>query len=464
MKTDLPRCVIVGILEDGWDGLTDRSREMLLTAGLLVGSAAHLKRLPESLAGERRGMDGALSRVADWIESWLEQNPSQHCAVLASGDPLWHGIAPMLQRKLDEKVRLEIFPALSSVQLAAARFGLNQQGVLRLSVHAGDSGEWESGAMPEHALYPLMQVLHQGRDILLLTSPVNTPARVARALISSGFGENFRVSVAAHLAGEEEALWHDLTCQEAAAMDFPLPNVVWLRPQANDNSSWNEWSCLPTLGIDDSFFLCRQPDKGLMTKHEVRAVTLAHLGLHPDSVVWDIGAGSGSVGLEASRMARHGHVYAIEKSAADVALARQNAARLKATNYTLHEARAPQGLDAWPDPDAVFIGGSGGELASLIERCLQRLAKKTRVSHRPGRLVMNFVALENLARATDCLKSLGAEWRVLQLQAAYSQPIVGMTRLVPNNPVFIVVASPAALPLRSPLVVEEKMVEKEITT
>jgi len=177
----------------------------------------------------------------------------------------------------------------------------------------------------------------------------------------------------------------------------------------------------------------RQPEKGLITKREVRAVSLAHLALRPDSRVWDIGAGSGSVGLEAARIARDGHVWAIEKNAADAANALENARRLRATNYTLVQDRAPAGLDDWPDPDAVFIGGSSGELAGLITRVLARL--------RPGgRLVMNFVTFENLTTATATLASAGADWQVTQLSTARSQPILDMHRLAAQNPVWIVTA------------------------
>ena len=116
------------------------------------------------------------------------------------------------------------------------------------------------------------------------------------------------------------------------------------------------------------------------------------LALRSDSRLWDIGAGSGSVGLEASRIAHDGHVWAMEKNAGDAANARANARRLRASNYSLFEGRAPAGLDEWPDPDAVFIGGSGGELAELIALVLLRLKPG-------GLLVMNFVTLENLATA-----------------------------------------------------------------
>ena len=171
----------------------------------------------------------------------------------------------------------------------------------------------------------------------------------------------------------------------------------------------------------------------MITKQEARALSLAKLALKADAVVWDIGAGSGSVGLEAARLAPQGHVWAIEKNEGDAANARANAAKFRVGNYTLTEGKAPAGLEQWPDPDAVFIGGSGGELAELIRLILARLKPG-------GRLVMNFVTLENLATATTTLQSLGAVWDVVQLQAARSQPILDMHRLAAQNPVWVVTA------------------------
>ena len=150
-------------------------------------------------------------------------------------------------------------------------------------------------------------------------------------------------------------------------------------------------------------------------------------------MVWDIGAGSGSVGLECARLAPQGHVFAIEKNREDAANAWANALRLRVGNYTLVEAKAPAQLDVWPDPDAVFIGGSGGELPVLIDLVLARLKPG-------GRLVMNFVTLENLATASAVLKAAGAVWDVVQLQASRSQSILSMHRLAAQNPVWVVTA------------------------
>ncbi|HEY8708041.1 MAG TPA: precorrin-6Y C5,15-methyltransferase (decarboxylating) subunit CbiT, partial [Burkholderiaceae bacterium] len=145
----------------------------------------------------------------------------------------------------------------------------------------------------------------------------------------------------------------------------------------------------------------------------------------------------GSVGLEASRLCPHGHVWAIEKNEGDFGIARQNVQAFGVCNHTLVHGKAPEGLEVWADPDAVFIGGSGGELAELIALCLRRM--------KPGGwLVMNFVTLENLAAATQALTAQNACWDVLQLQAARSKPILHMHRMAAENPVWIVCAQAGA--------------------
>jgi precorrin-6Y C5,15-methyltransferase (decarboxylating) len=191
------------------------------------------------------------------------------------------------------------------------------------------------------------------------------------------------------------------------------------------------------LGLPDASYQQRYPEKGLITKNEVRVVSLARMQLRANSVVWDIGAGSGSVGLEAARLCSQGHVYAIEKNTDDSAIVRANRKVLGISNHTLVHGKAPEGLQNWPDPDAVFVGGSGGELVELIRLMMLRMKPE-------GWLVMNFVTLENLSVAVDTLKSLGFVWDVVQLQASRSKPILHMNRMAAENPVWLVCAQKVA--------------------
>ncbi|MEF8754343.1 MAG: precorrin-6y C5,15-methyltransferase (decarboxylating) subunit CbiE [Accumulibacter sp.] len=419
-----PTCTVVGILDDGWHGLSGSARDCLRAAALVIGVERTLQLVRPELAAncELRPLDGALAQCPGWIRDALAAGRS--VAVLATGDPLCHGIGSSLIDRLPG-LPVTVLPAPSTLQIACARFGKAWQDVKIASCHSQDAGEWIVGATPGHGLYPVLRAIALHRRVFVFTSPANDPARLARALLTVGHGDELRLSVASRLLLPDETLHPGLSAATAATMHFAEPSVVLVER--------DELSAEPAFGREDDDYLQRTPASGLITKLEVRAVSLAKLRLAAAATVWDIGAGSGSVGLECARLAPHGHVWAIEKNAADAAIARANAARLRTGNYTLIEGRAPAGLAGWPDPDAVFIGGSGGELGELIHLILGRL--------RPGgRLVMNFVTLENLATATSTLQAGGADWQVVQLQTSRSQPILGLHRLAAQNPVWIVTA------------------------
>lgn len=422
------RCRIIGVLDDGAASLGAHALAHLAAADVVIGGTRTLQLLDAQLrAGAvRRDLTGQLSQVPAWVRE--AQADGLRCVVLATGDPLCHGIAAYLASRLCIEA-LEVLPNLSTIQLACARLGMPWQDMPIASVHARDAGEWMEGADARHGLYALLQAAARHDRLAVLTSPDNSPDRIARMLVAEGLADAFQIAVAERLCQADERIVGGCSVAEAAALRFAEPNVVLL---------WRtEVQARQVLfGLPDASFEQRHPDKGLITKNEVRAVSLARLQLRADSVVWDIGAGSGAVGLEAARLCRDGHVYAIEKNVEDAAIAGRNRRALGVHNYTLVHGKAPAGLEDWADPDAVFIGGSGGELAELIARILARL--------KPGGwLVMNFVTIENLAVAVDALKAAGAQWDVLQLQASRSKPILHMHRMAAENPVWIVCAQPA---------------------
>ena len=423
--TDPQPCRVIGVLDDGAASLSPTALALLRRADVVVGGSRTLALLDDDIAphAQRRDLTGQLSAVPGWIAAAREAG--QTSVVLATGDPLCHGIASYLASRLCIEA-VEVLPNLSTVQLACARLGLAWQDARIVSVHSKDAGEWQVGAEPGHGLYALAQSLRQHDRLLVLTSPDNSPDRIARLMVAEGLGDDFQMAVAERLCTPDERVVAELSPHDAAQKTFADPNVVVLvRSQVRLQPV--------CMGLADSAYHQRQPEKGLITKQEVRAVSLARMQLRADSRVWDIGAGSGSVGLEAARLCPQGHVWAIEKNEADFAIAGQNARAFGVSNHTLVHGKAPEGLDAWPDPDAVFIGGSGGELQELIALCLRRLRAG-------GWLVMNFVTLENLASATQALQAQGAVWDVLQLQAARSKPILHMHRMAAENPVWIVCA------------------------
>jgi precorrin-6Y C5,15-methyltransferase (decarboxylating) len=425
------RCRVIGVLDDGAKSLSRAALQHLGEADLVIGGTRTLQLLEAHIAprATRRDLTGALAQVPDWIRA--AQTEGQRCVVLATGDPLCHGIAAYLASRLCIEA-IEVLPHLSTIQLACARIGLAWQDLRIASVHNRDAGEWQPGADMQHGLYGLMQEIRHHDRLAILTSPDNTPDRIARMLVAEGLADQFQIAIAERLCQPQERIVTDLRIAEAAAQRFADPNVVLLWRAAARQKPVR-------FGLPDVAYEQRHPDKGLITKCEVRAVSLARMQLRENSIVWDIGAGSGSVGLEAARLCPRGHVYAIEKNAEDMAIAGRNREAFALSNHTLLHGKAPQGLDTWADPDAVFIGGSGGELAELIALCLRRLKPA-------GWLVMNFVTIENLAAAVDTLKAAYASWDLLQLQASRSRPILQMHRMAAENPVWIVCAQAGAQP------------------
>lgn len=417
-------CTFIGVLDDAAASLSQQALDTLHQAKHVIAGTRLLETLSHEIGhANTYDLTGQLKQVPVWISDALAKDEA--VAVLTTGDPLCHGIAGFLTGKLD-KSRVRILPNLSTLQLAFAELKLPWAAAKIVSVHAQDAGEWLRGATPQHGLYPLAQQCRRHDVLAVLTSPDNTPDRIARMLQIEGLASDFEISVAQALKQSEQNVTDFLQVAEVATGNFINPNVVILKRKTPKIEA-------VLFGLSDDSFIQRKPEKGLITKREVRAVSLARMQLKRNSIVWDIGAGSGSVGLEAARLCPDGHLFAIEKNPDDIANVAQNHAAWGIGNYTFQHGKAPQFLDTWPDPDAVFIGGSGGELAELIALCLQRLRAG-------GWLVMNFVTLENLSTAVETLKKLNADWDVCQIQASRSSPILNMHRLQAENPVWIVAA------------------------
>jgi precorrin-6Y C5,15-methyltransferase (decarboxylating) len=265
--------------------------------------------------------------------------------------------------------------------------------------------------------------------VCLFTDETNTPAAIARALLEAGL-QDYRAVLCEDLGGPAERI-RRLTLAELAAVDaHPLNTLILLGPEtaspATEPVAWSP-------GLPEDAFDQRKPKLGLITKREVRVLSLARLRLRPDSVLWDIGAGSGSVSIEAARLAPRGRVFAVEKNAEDVEIVRANVARFDVPHVAAVHARAPEGLDGLPDPDAVFVGGSGGALAEILAIAAKRL--------RPGgRIVVNAITLETLHEAVQSYRQLGLAHEAILVSVARSKPLLEMMSFEALNPVYIVTA------------------------
>jgi precorrin-6Y C5,15-methyltransferase (decarboxylating) len=419
------RVWVIGIGDDGAAGLPEGVRQVVETADVLAGGDRQLAFFPD-FSGERWRVQGGLRDLADRIRS----AEGRRVAVLASGDPLFYGIGSYLAKVLGPDA-VTVVPAVSSVQLAFARAGVGWQDAAILSVHG-------------RPMRGLAQRVDRHDKVALLTDDVNTPAAIAKYLLSFGMAE-YRAFVGERLGGPQERTgWY--TLEEMADRAFDPLNVVLLlrdRPRTAQTgvagtgvlagrlahpAGAGRWP----LGIPDEAFAQRKPDRGLITKREVRVLCLAELALRPGAVLWDIGACTGSVSIEAILQTPDVEVYAIEKNAEDLENLRENQRRFR-TDFVAVHGKAPEGLNEFADPDAVFIGGSGGELEHLLQVCADRL--------RPGgRIVVSAATLETLATAQATLARLGLSVSITLVQTARSRPILQLTRLEGMNPVFLITA------------------------
>jgi precorrin-6Y C5,15-methyltransferase (decarboxylating) len=265
--------------------------------------------------------------------------------------------------------------------------------------------------------------------VAILTDAVHTPAAIARALIEAGMEPVAEAWCLERLGGPAERVQHGTLLECSTWTADPLNVLVIQRDLA----------CVrgPALSIglpEDDY----AHERGQITKADVRVLSLVRLAPRSGDIIWDIGAGSGSVSIEAAGLcAPSGGVYAVEKRAEQVACVRENIRRHRITNVELVVGEAPDALAGLPDPDAVFVGGSGGRLESILDACLARL--------RPGgRLVLNMATLEGVTAASTFLRFRELPFELMQVSIAYGAPIGDGTRLAPLNPVFIVSARVSA--------------------
>ena len=393
------RIKVIGIGNSGKDSLLPIYRQWIDESERLVGGERHLSFFPE-YQGEKFVVKGSMKEIVSRLET-----QDKRTVVLASGDPLFYGIGAYLAKRLP----VDIYPGVSSVQEAFAKLGESWQNAAFFSVH----GRKMTG---------LVQKIDGLETICLLTDETNSPKEIAKYLLHYGMNE-YEAFVAEDLGGPSEKTgWFNL--DELAGYDAHPLNLVILK-RRGDSPSW------PT-GIPDHEFRQRKPDKGLITKREVRVLSLSELRLKRDSVVWDIGTCTGSVAIEAAKICREGDVFAIEKNEADIENCKQNMKRFR-VDFMLVHGKAPERLDQFSDPDAIFIGGTGGNLSQLIHVCCQRLKKD-------GRIVLNAATVETLYRALEAFQSEGFNTSVTLAQIARSKKILDMTRFEGMNPVYIITA------------------------
>jgi precorrin-6Y C5,15-methyltransferase (decarboxylating) len=401
---------IVGIGEDGMAGLTEAAKRTVTDADILIGEAHALALVPKGPA-ERvvvgTNLDAAIER--------LMAAGSRRAVVLAVGDPLFYGVARYLCDRLG-KDRFVVVPHVSTMQLAFARV----------------KESWEEAFLTNLARHDVSAVVEQIRGaekVGLFTSEEHSPERVARHLIDRGI-DYFTCYVCENLGSPDERVTQG-ELAEIAEQDFAPLNVMILvrKPNVPDRPADSIGRRL--FGNPDEAFLQSRPKRGLLTPGEVRAMVLAELDLGPTSVMWDVGAGSGSVAIEAAQISSGGQIFAIEMDPEDHQLIIENARRFGVTNLTPVLGRAPDAWQPLPDPDAVFVGGSGRGISRLVEAALSRLKPG-------GRLVASMGSIDNLAETHRMLLGHCQHVKVWMIGLARGNYQLERLRFESLNPIFLV--------------------------
>lgn len=422
------RVTVIGVVGDSLDELGAEARTALRGAGLVVGDRRHLEHLSPWLSqstGERQsigpwpGADPGAAVPTGPRTAVIGADADDACrqaaaasadgtavCVLAAGDPGFFGVVRALLRVLDRR-HLRVLPAPSAVSLAFARLGLPWDDATVVSVH-------------DRSLSDTTGALRRTHKAAVLTSPETPPEMVGRALLASRAAVDL-VAVCSRLGYADESVTLVSLDDLAGGRWDPLSVVIVLGPAGRPIAGWGRAPATAkplAWGLPDDVYLHRE---GMVTRSEVRAVALGKLALPPAGILWDLGAGSGSVAIEAAALCPGLTVFAVEDRPDDTARITENAARAGADLHVVR-GRAPQVCDGLPDPDRVFVGSGG---LDVLDVALARLRPN-------GRVVATFVDLDRAAGAADRLGHLA------QVSVGRGKALPdGGWHLAAHDPVFV---------------------------
>ncbi|GIX43491.1 MAG: precorrin-6Y C5,15-methyltransferase [Leptospiraceae bacterium] len=395
---------IVGILDNGCKSLSSYAWEKIIHSQILVGGERHLSFFPD-YQGRKIPIKNGLTKVLEEIEKEHYEN---NICVLASGDPLFFGIASILIKKFGLN-NIEIIPNLSVAQLAFSKIGLKWDDATFLSVHG-------------KSLFGISTKLLKTNKAILLTDPDNTPQKIAKYLLEYNHSE-WKIWVCENLYGINERI-----------LEFDLPSL------ASSNEKFSDLNVLvfykekknPVLiNFHEDQYAKRTPLKGLITKKEIRALSIMQMNLKDNSCIWDIGAASGSIAIESAYISHNGKAYAIEMDEESIEYCKENLKHHSIDNVIVIHGRAPEILkDISDDPDSIFIGGSKGSLIEIIEYSYSRLKPE-------GRMIINAITFENIVDTYQYLKNHNIDFDVMQVSINRGVPLAKYKRYEAQNPIHI---------------------------
>lgn len=390
---------LIGMGSGQPESLTLQSLAALRQADLILGARRLLAALPAGCTANR-----AAAYRADEVAVLLHTSGAENAVLVYSGDTgFYSGAAALLDKLSALGIRARVLPGLSSVQLLAAALGRPWQ-------------DWNLVSAHGRACDPVAECM-EGKPTFFLTGGSESPATLCAQLAAEGFGK-LAAAVGENLGTPEQKVYTGTVGQLAASRFESLSVLLVEAAQVPSRR---------TQGLPDEAFA---RGKVPMTKQEVRAAVLAKLGVQPGELLWDVGAGTGSVSVELALAAPRGRVYAVECDPEACGLIRQNRETFHACNLTLVEGRAPAALADLPAPDAVFIGGTKGGMEAVVDTVLARNPN--------ARICISAIALETLSAAVAALTAHGLAAEVTQIAVSRTRPAGRLHLLMANNPIFLI--------------------------
>lgn len=390
---------LIGMGSGTPESLTAQGLAALQNAGLILGAKRLLEQLPQGCTEHRK----ALYQPEDVLAA-LAADPEVDAALVYSGDTgFYSGASALVERLQAQGYQPVVLPGLSSVQMLSAALGRPWQ-------------DWKLVSAHGRACDPVAECM-QGRPTFFLTGGSEDPATLCAQLAAEGFGD-VQAVVGQCLGTPEEKLFRG-SVKELAAGRFNSLSVLLVEAA----------EVLPRRapGLPDEAF-----ERGdvPMTKQEVRAAVLAKLAVRPEDILWDVGAGTGSVSVELALAAPRGRVYAVECRPEGCALIKANREKFRTRNLVLVEGLAPAALSDLPAPDAVFIGGSKGSLAAIVDAALDK--------NPDARICVSAIALETLSAAVAALTAKGRNVQVSQIAVSRAKAVGGLHLMMAQNPIYLI--------------------------
>lgn len=405
----MSKLYIIGLGPGDEDLITPAAQKLIEKSDVIIGGKRNLELFRE-IDREKLVVGNNLEEIYQYI---VENIGFKNIAVLVTGDPGLYSMMEFLKRKLP-KAEMEVIPGISSFQYLCSRMKISWDDCHITSVHGREQAD-------------LPDIIRNNGKVAIFAGGDHKPDSVCRQLVEAGI-KNLLVTVGENLSYPNERIAVG-TPEEIAALGFESLAIMIVQHSGPKALPRREWG-YTTPGIPDELFI---RGKVPMTKEEVRAVSLSKLRLKEDSITFDIGAGTGSVAVECALRSPKGKVYAIERNREGIELIHKNAEKFGIENMTVIEGEALKEVKALPQPDRVFIGGSGGTMGEILE-WVRNIEKDVR-------MVINTVTVESTYEALEGLKKQGFDnVEVTNMSVSRSRPVGGKHLMQAENPISIISA------------------------